>query len=340
VVREAGPIIEWAKGRRTLNVFVACDFTASADTAISWLRELRRVGPCQVVLGYVDWPMEERWRLGVRSQTPFNENPPEVEHMLERDLRSKLNRMLGDSSARVRVLPSWGSPDFNLLQMAQEEQADLIVVGSHQRRGLRRLAHPSVSRAILHHAPMNVACVPASPGGSVSSDPIPEHHRVLVTTDFSEVANHAIPFAYSMLAHGGTVRLVHVVRPSEFPSRLTRRNERKRAKGSWPLNFMRSCVRWSRRKRPRTAFPARSPCSRDATRPQPCATTRNSSAPTSSASAHTGTRGWRRRYWDRWRKKLSLPAAGRCWWCARREREGDGERHRARRHFHSTKSRT
>jgi nucleotide-binding universal stress UspA family protein len=226
VVRDARPIIEWARGKRTLNVFVAGDFTASADTAISWVKELRRIGPCQVVLGYVDWPTEERRRLGVRSATAFNENPPEVEHMLERDLRDKLNRLLGDTSARVRVLPSWGSPDFNLLQMAQEEQADLIVVGTHQRRGLRRLAHPSVSRAILHHAPMNVACVPASPAG-LAAAPIPEHHRVLVTTDFSDVANHAIPFAYSMLAHGGTVRLVHVVRPSETGRRRLSRSERK-----------------------------------------------------------------------------------------------------------------
>ena len=139
----------------------------------------------------------------------------------------KLKALLGDTSAIVRVTPSWGAPDYNLIQMAHEEQADLIVVGSHQRHGLSRLAHPSVSRAVLHHAPMNVACVPASFGASTSTAPISEFHRVLVTTDFSERANHAIPFAYSALSHGGTVRLVHVMPPFEFPGPLVPQYARK-----------------------------------------------------------------------------------------------------------------
>ena len=227
VVRDAKPLVEWAEGRRTLKVFVAGDFTASADAAIRWVKELRRIGTCQVVLGHVDWPVEERRRLGIHSSVPFMQNPPEVEQALERDFRTKLKTLLGDTSARVRVTPSWGAPDYNLIQMAHEEQADLIVVGSHQRHGLSRLAHPSVSRAVLHHAPMNVACVPASFGASTSTAPISEFHRVLVTTDFSERANHAIPFAYSALSHGGTVRLVHVMPPFEFPGPLVPQYARK-----------------------------------------------------------------------------------------------------------------
>lgn len=217
VVRHAQPLVEWAGGRRTLNVFVAGDFTASAEAAIRWVRELRRIGPCQVVLGHVDWPAEARRRLGVHSPVPSTQDALEVAQTLERDLRAKINTLLGDTSARVRATSSWGAPDYNLIQMAHEEQADLIVVGSHQRHGLSRLAHPSVSRGVLHHAPMNVACVPASFGASTSTASIPEFHRVLVTTDFSERGNHAIPFAYSTLAHGGTVRLVHVAPTLELP---------------------------------------------------------------------------------------------------------------------------
>ncbi len=220
VVRDARPLVEWAEGRRTLNVLVAGDFTASADAAIRWVKELRCVNPCQVVLGHVDWPAEERRRLGVHSPVPFTQNPPEVEHALERDLRTKLKALLGDTSARARVTPSWGAPGYNLIPMAHEERADLIVVGSHQRHGVSRLANPSVSRAVLHHAPMNVACVPVSFGASTSTAPIPEFLRILVTTDFSERGNHAIPFAYSALAHGGEVRLVHVMPGSELPSPL------------------------------------------------------------------------------------------------------------------------
>ena len=69
--------------------------------------------------------------------------------------------------------------------------------------------------------------VSASFGVSTSTAPIPEFQRVLVTTDFSERGNHAIPFAYSALAHGGTVRLVHVMPPFNLPSPLVPHYARK-----------------------------------------------------------------------------------------------------------------
>jgi nucleotide-binding universal stress UspA family protein len=213
VVRDAKRLIEWAEGRRDLTVFVGGDFTASADGAIRWVRELQSIGPCQIVVGHAPWPAEARRRLGgLTSPSPLTRNPPELEHILERDLRAKVNALLGVTSVRIRITPSWGAPGHTLLQMAHEEQADLIVVGAHQRHGLSRLAHPSVSRAILHHAPMNVACVPATLG---ATPPTSQIHRVLVATDFSERANHAIPLAYSVVSPGGLVQLLHVVPPFE-----------------------------------------------------------------------------------------------------------------------------
>lgn len=44
---------------------------------------------------------------------------------------------------------------------------------------------------------------------------IPAVHTVLAPTDFSELANHAIPHAYSVVDDGGTVHLVHVVEVTE-----------------------------------------------------------------------------------------------------------------------------
>ena len=39
-------------------------------------------------------------------------------------------------------------------------RADLVAVGTHQRRGLGRWWYGSVSQGVLHTASMNVACVP------------------------------------------------------------------------------------------------------------------------------------------------------------------------------------
>lgn len=44
--------------------------------------------------------------------------------------------------------------------------------------------------------------------------------RVLVTTDFSELAALALPFAYAIVARGGTVHLLHVIEPVSRPNPL------------------------------------------------------------------------------------------------------------------------
>lgn len=64
---------------------------------------------------------------------------------------------------------------------------------------------------------MNVAVVPLV---TLRSKPVtiaPPVERVLMTTDFSTLANRAIPHAYSLLRGGGTVLLVHVMHPDQLP---------------------------------------------------------------------------------------------------------------------------
>lgn len=45
-------------------------------------------------------------------------------------------------------------------------------------------------------------------------------HRILVTTDFSEVANKAVPFAYEIANQGGEVHLLHIIEHQKVPSPL------------------------------------------------------------------------------------------------------------------------
>ncbi len=52
-----------------------------------------------------------------------------------------------------------GDPKSRILDLAQEWEADLIVMGSHGRRGLERMLLGSVSLAVLSHAPCSVIIV-------------------------------------------------------------------------------------------------------------------------------------------------------------------------------------
>ena len=221
VVRKAAPFEAWARGERALKVFVGTDFTSSSDAALRWVAELREFGPIEVVAGFVDWPPEEAARLGVSGPQALRGNPLPMQKMLERDLQEKVTRLLGSENVRVSVHGNWGRPDVPLVEMAIEAQADLVVVGTHQRHGLSRLRHGSVSRGILNHAPMSVVCVPTPAAVPMPGPRIHECRRVLVAVDLNEPHGFATPHGYSIVQPGGTVRLVHNVVPSRLPNRMS-----------------------------------------------------------------------------------------------------------------------
>ena len=225
VVRQAEALLAWAQQKKPLRVLCAYDFSTSADAALAYLKELRQIGPCEIVVAHVDWPAGEMARLGIRGPMPLDANRPEVQAVLERDLNARITALTGGSDVSIRVSPGLGRPDFHLIQIAQQEQADLIVTGTHQRHGVSRLWHASTSRGLLHHAPMSVLVVPvkATPGQKAIT-PI---HRVLVTTDFSELGNCAIPHACSLLHSGGTLHLLHVVPPGRTDRQGPRKKSRK-----------------------------------------------------------------------------------------------------------------
>ena len=213
VVHDAAPFVAWAHGERVLKVFVGVDFSATSDAALRWVAELRQIGPCEIIAGYVDWPPEEAARLGVSGPVGLTENPLEIQRMIERDVREKVTHLLGAENVRVCVRGNSGRADAPLLEMASESQADLIVIGTHQWHGLSRLRHGSVSRAILRHAPMSVACVPAP----VTGPRVRECPRVLVAVDIHEPHGFASRYAYGITAPGGTVRLMHNLDPIAPP---------------------------------------------------------------------------------------------------------------------------
>lgn len=222
VVRQEAPLLAWIRGERSLRVFCAFDYSDPSLAALQYLKELRQIGPLDLTVAQVDWPPAEKHRLGIRGQQPLDANPPEVQRLLERDLRERIASFLGAAEVRIRVEPGWGRPDLRLVELAENDQADLLLTGTHQRQGLQQLWHASTSRGILLHAPMNVLVVPESMSSQLPPL-IPDFKRALVATDFSPLGNQAIPVAYATLPRGGQIKLLTVVPPWVPPSaRITR----------------------------------------------------------------------------------------------------------------------
>lgn len=220
VTRREDGLLDWARGRRRLLVLAAVDLEPTSDAAVAWLRELRRMGPCDVLATYVCSPTEERRRLGIHSPVHVELLDPVVrgietldpytERVLLREVRERVGGLPGEGSVEVLLEPGFGKPEDHLLHVAHERRADLVVVGTHQRSGLQRLLHGSVSAGVLRHAEQAVVCVPPTVATEPQAQRAPR--TVLVPVDFSEASARAIQQARILVGPGGRVHLLHVHR--------------------------------------------------------------------------------------------------------------------------------
>ncbi|WP_375769057.1 universal stress protein [Archangium gephyra] len=219
VRRQGDALADWAQGRRRLQVLVGVDDSHASAAAVAWLQELRRVGPCDVLAVSVCSPVEERERLGIHTPVHLEVlDPvvrrievldPQVERVLLRELRERVGELPGEGTLQLHLEPGFGRPADHLLHVAHAHGVDLVLVGNHQRGGLARLWHGSVSAGVLRHAEQSVACVP--PTRPVARRSVPPR-AVLVPVDFSEASTRAISEARSLVRPGGRVHLLHVHR--------------------------------------------------------------------------------------------------------------------------------
>lgn len=160
VVRDGGSIEAWARGERALRVMVGVEPTPSSRAALDWADALHAIGPRELLVVQIAWPAAEQHRIGISSPVPLDHLRPEVEQGLVRALEQWAGEPTPSAGRSFVVRPGWGRVDGHLTQLAAECEADLLVVGTHQRAGIARFWQGSVSRGVLHGAAMSVACVP------------------------------------------------------------------------------------------------------------------------------------------------------------------------------------
>src|SRR3954467_2607268 len=103
---------------------------------------------------------------------------------------------------RAAVVSRVGPPDEVLAAPAHDEQADLIVVGTHGHSGVARFLLGSVASATIRRAPCDVLVV----RGAAVRAPF---ERPLIATDFSPAAAKAIDHAAHVIAQGSRLDVVH-----------------------------------------------------------------------------------------------------------------------------------
>lgn len=160
VVREGGSWQRWRDGGAPLRVLVAFDAGHSARAAMAWGGWLASLGNVQLTAGWVVHPAFENQRLGAGGPGAGVELLPATHDALESEFAARVAEALPDRPVELQLEPNLGRVDSALIELAHARHTDLLVVGSHQRHGFERLWEASVSRGVLHHAPMSVAVVP------------------------------------------------------------------------------------------------------------------------------------------------------------------------------------
>jgi nucleotide-binding universal stress UspA family protein len=101
-----------------------------------------------------------------------------------------------------------------ILTYAEERGIDLIVMGTHGRRGLRHLLLGSVAEEVVRLAQCSVITARGK-DEHLAGDDI---HRILVPIDFSDFGRHALVCAEALAqVFGARLHLLHVVEQSMHP---------------------------------------------------------------------------------------------------------------------------
>ena len=197
-----------------MKLLIAYDGSDSADTAIDGLQRAglpaENVEALVVSIGEVWLPPAD----AVGDDTVNSQTVPGLKEVRERaaQVMEEAEQLAQRGSKRVQQnFPGWqvshevrnGSPGFELLQVARDWSADLIVVGSHGHSALGRFVLGSVSQKVLTEASTSVHIGRPNPGTGKSGE------RILIGVDGSPAALAAVrAVAQRNWTEGSEIRIV------------------------------------------------------------------------------------------------------------------------------------
>jgi len=180
-----------------MRILVGVDGSDAAAAALGWAGRLAQSVRAELVVANVFEPFQAEV-----SPERYEELKGEAERCLEGEWSDPLT---GLGIAHRPLLLS-GPPD-HLLQAAEQENADLVVVGPRGHGGFAGLHVGSLAHHLAHHTTRPLAIVPA-PGGRARLD------RIVLGVDGSEGSSHAVRWLAEVAgASGAEVIAVYAFEP-------------------------------------------------------------------------------------------------------------------------------
>ena len=158
-----------------MNILLAMDGTESSEAAVGMLIDRFRPGHAQVrVLHAVEWmkdmPMSFEFGQGPTYARDI-EHSRAASYARGEQLVARVAGQLQQAGFQTSVSTPDDDPRHAIVQAAREWPANLIVMGSHGRRGVDRFLIGSVAENVMRHAPCSVliARAPAASAGSTQA---------------------------------------------------------------------------------------------------------------------------------------------------------------------------
>ena len=141
-------------GPRFARILVPLDGSSESAGILPLVRSLAELNEAKVILLHIQelYPLSSEYPGALPMLTP--------EEALK--ILSPYRRQLGSIPVKLRT--EVGLPASGILDVAQEEHADLLALSSHGRTGVSRWAFGSVTEAVLRHCPLPLLVTRTRPG--------------------------------------------------------------------------------------------------------------------------------------------------------------------------------
>jgi len=187
------------------SILFATDFSAVSDAALPFVLGLARRYDAKVIVAHVVpfTPVE-----GLATVPPAVDlDLEEQEVKQEFEMCDEAGRFEG---VRHKFIVERGYPPAIVPDLIAMEDVDLVVLGTHGRKGLSKLFVGSVAERIFRKAKCPVLTV--GPGSTAISGSGWKPARILLATDFSVGSLHALPYAVTLAEdNGADLILFHAV---------------------------------------------------------------------------------------------------------------------------------
>lgn len=123
------------------------------------------------------------------------------------------------------VVVTTGKPESQILTVANDEQADLVVMGTRGLTGYRKAFFGSTTERVLRHTELPVLAVPLGlESGAPATAPLAFRGPVIAAVDFSEASTQSVRFAVGLAkALDVPVLLAHIAAQPAVPQRWQER---------------------------------------------------------------------------------------------------------------------